>query len=67
VRGLYHDITLAIYIILVESYSYTFAIFSCLISDSTKTIRLLSLDFYEMIVDSGFPLINYQLIEISSS
>ncbi len=39
----------------------------CLISDSTKTIRLLALDFYEVIVDSGFVLINYHLIEISSS
>ena len=39
----------------------------CLISDSTKTIRLLALDFYEAIVDSGFALINYHLIEISSS
>ena len=32
---------------------------SCLIIDSTKTIRLLALNFYEMIVDSGFALINY--------
>ena len=40
---------------------------SHLISDSTKTIRLFALDFHEMIVDSGFALINYQLIEISSS
>ena len=40
---------------------------SCLIFDSTKTIRLLALNFYEMIVDSGFALINYHLIEISSS
>ena len=39
---------------------------SCLIFDSTKTIRLLALNFYEMIVDSGFALINYHLIEISS-
>ncbi len=38
----------------------------CVISDSTKTIRLLALDFYEVIVDSGFALINYHLIEISS-
>ncbi len=38
----------------------------CLISNSTKTIRLLALDFYEAIVDSGFALINYHLIEISS-
>ena len=29
----------------------------CLIFDSTKTIRLLALDFHEMIVDSGFALI----------
>ena len=27
---------------------------SCSISDSTKTIKLLALDFYEMIVDPGF-------------
>ncbi len=39
----------------------------CLVSDSTKTIRLLALDFYEVIVGSGFALINYHLIEISSS
>ncbi len=26
----------------------------CLITDSTKTIRLLALDFYKEIVDSGF-------------
>ena len=26
----------------------------CLISDSTKTIRLLALDVYEVIVDGGF-------------
>ena len=38
-----------------------------LIFDSTKTIRLLALNFYEMIVDSGFALIGYHLIEISSS
>ena len=44
-----------------------FAIFSCLISDSTKTIRLLALDFYEMIVDEGEARINYHRIEISSS
>ena len=31
------------------------------------TIRLFALDFYEAIVDSAFGLINYQLIEISSS
>ena len=35
--------------------------------DSTKTIRLLALDFYAVIVDSGFALINYHRIEISSS
>ena len=40
---------------------------SYLIFDSTKTIRLLALNFYEMIVDSGFALIDYYLIEISSS
>ena len=36
-------------------------------NDSTKTIRLLALDFHAVIVDSGFALINYHLIEISSS
>ena len=36
-------------------------------NDSTKTIRLLALDFYAVIVDSGFALINYQRMEISSS
>ena len=36
-------------------------------SDSTKSIRLLALNFYEMIVDSGFALISYHLIEISGS
>ena len=36
-------------------------------NDSTKTIRLLTLDFYAVIVDSGFALINYHRIEISSS
>ena len=30
---------------------------------STKTIRLFALDFYEVIVDSVFGLINYHLIE----
>ena len=39
----------------------------CFISDSTKTIRSLALDFYEGIVDSGFALVNYHLIEISNS
>ena len=34
---------------------------------STKTIRLFALDFYEEIVDEGFALINYQMMEISSS
>ena len=38
-----------------------------LTSDSTKTIRLLALDFYAVIVDSGFALINYHRIEISNS
>ena len=33
----------------------------------TKTIRLLALDFYKMIVDSGFALIYCHLIEIPSS
>ena len=36
-------------------------------SVSTKTIRLFALDFYEVIVDSGFALVNYHLIEILSS
>jgi hypothetical protein len=38
----------------------------CLISDSSKTIRLLALDFYEVIVDSSFALNSYHLIEIES-
>ena len=38
----------------------------CLVSDSTETIRLLALDFYAVIVDSGFALINYHRIEIES-
>ena len=36
-----------------------------LISDSTKTIRLLALNFYAFIADSGFALVNYYRIEIS--
>ena len=40
---------------------------SCFISDSAKIIRLLALDFYEIIINSGFALINYHLIEILSS
>jgi len=35
--------------------------------NSTKTIRLFALDFYELIVDSALFLINYHLIEISST
>jgi len=35
--------------------------------NSIKTIRLFTLDFYEVIADSAFGLINYHLIEISSS
>jgi len=35
--------------------------------NSTKTIRLFALDFYEVVVDSAFGLISYHLIEISSS
>ena len=35
-------------------------------SNSTKTIKLLALNLYEMIVDWGFALVNYRLIEISS-
>ncbi len=55
-----------------NSFQLAFSMFLCniilyLISDSTKTIRLLALNFYEMIVDSGFALINYHLIEMSSS
>ena len=34
---------------------------------STKTIKLLALNFYEAIVNSGFILVNYHLIEILSS
>ena len=34
--------------------------------NSAKTIRLFALDFYEVIVDSAFGLINYHLIEIES-
>ena len=36
-------------------------------NDSTKTIRLLALDFYAVIVDSGFALIKYHRKEILSS
>ena len=35
--------------------------------NSTKTIREIARDFYEVIVDSAFGLINYHLMEISSS
>ena len=35
--------------------------------DSTKTIRLLALDFYAVIVDSGFAIVKYYRIEISGS
>ena len=35
-------------------------------SVSTKTIRLFTLDFYKVIVDSGFALVNYHFIEIES-
>ena len=35
--------------------------------NSTETIRLFALDFYEVIVDSAFGLVNYQLVEIESS
>ena len=34
--------------------------------NSTKTIRLFALDFYEVIVDEAFGLINYHVIEIES-
>ena len=37
-----------------------------LCNDCTKTIRLLALNFYAVIVDSGFALINYYRIEIES-
>ena len=40
---------------------------SCLISDSSEAIRLLTLDVYKMIVYSDFALINNHRIEISSS
>ena len=48
--------------------SIKFVYYASLISDSIKTIKLLVLDFYEMIVDSGLKvgLINYHLIEIST-
>ena len=36
-------------------------------NDSTKTIRLLALAFYAVVVDSGFALISYHHIEISNS
>ena len=35
--------------------------------NSTKTIRLFGLDFYEVIVDEAEGLINYHLMEVSSS
>ena len=34
---------------------------------TNKTIRLLALNFYEAIVNSRFALVNYHLVEISSS
>ena len=34
--------------------------------DSTKRIRSLDLDFYAVIIDSGFALIKYHLIQILS-
>ena len=40
---------------------------SCLISDSSEAIRLLTLDVYKMTVYSDFVLINNHGIEISSS
>ena len=33
-------------------------------NDSAKTVRLLALNFYAVIVDLGFVLINYHRIEI---
>ena len=35
-------------------------------NDSAKTITLLALDFYVVIIDSGFALVNYHRIEIES-
>jgi len=35
--------------------------------NSTETVRIFVLNFYEVIVDSTFGLINYGLIEISGS
>jgi hypothetical protein len=35
-----------------------------LISDSAKTIRLLALDFYEVIVDSGLALSPHRNLEL---
>ena len=32
--------------------------------NSTETIRLFALDFYEVIVDSAIGIVNYHLIEI---
>ena len=39
----------------------------CLIFDSTKTIRLLALDFYEMVADSGFALIPADYTKVHDS
>ena len=35
--------------------------------NSTKTIKLFAFDLYKVIVDSAYGLLNYHLIEISSS
>ena len=43
-----------------------YSLFSKNLVDFYDMIKL-ALDFYDMIVDSGFALINYHLIEISSS
>ena len=40
---------------------------SGLISDCTKRIRLLTLDFYKMKVDLGFAVVSWHLIKICSS
>ena len=34
---------------------------SCLVSDSSKTVRLVAFYFYAVLVDSGFALLNYPL------
>ena len=55
-------------IFLVNSFKkewlFYFVVFT---SESTKTITLLALNFYEMIVDFSFAISNYHPIEILSS